>query len=424
MPRSPGQEPWLDAEFTRIVEFARAARRDGGGFAWLDDEGVPTPDGVVHTWITARMTHVFALAHLRGLPDTAPLVDHGVAALSGLLRDAEHGGWFPAVDRDGRPLTSEKRAYDHAFVVLAASTAAVAARPGADELLGEALRILDLRFWSEGEGACVESWDRAWTTCEAYRGANSNMHAVECFLAAADATGDAVWRRRALRIAERVVHVYARRNSWRLIEHFDAMWRPLPDYNRTRPDDPFRPYGATIGHWFEWARLLVSLSASLPDSPAWLRDDAAALFAAAVREGWNADGSAGFVYTVDWDGRPVVSTRMHWVLAEAVLAAAALRQATGDPGYDALYRAWWTHADTHFLDRTRGSWHHELDTDGRPSATVWKGKPDAYHALQATLLPLLPVSPTAAETLRRRTAGRHSRMPTGLVVEGPGEAGP
>ena len=36
--------------------------------------------------------------------------------------------------------------------------------------------------------------------------------------------------------------------------HFDPQWRALPDYNRDTPADPFRPYGATIGHWFEWAR--------------------------------------------------------------------------------------------------------------------------------------------------------------------------
>ncbi|MFI6583047.1 AGE family epimerase/isomerase [Embleya sp. NPDC050493] len=412
-PSTPGQPGRLDAELRRLVGFARGARLAGGGFGWLDDAGVPAPDGAVHTWITARMTHVFALAHLAGVPDTGPLVDHGVAALSGLLRDGEHGGWYPAVDRDGRPLATEKRAYDHAFVVLAASSAAVAGRPEAAELLAEASEIVERRFWSETEGACVESWDRTWTTCEAYRGANSNMHAVECFLAAADATGEDVWRGRALRIVEKVVHEHARGNDWRLVEHFDPSWRPTYGYNRARPDDPFRPYAATVGHWFEWSRLLIQSAAALPGSPTWLLDDAAALFAAAVREGWHVDGRAGFVYTVDWDGKPVVRTRMHWVVAEAVAAAAALRDATGDRCYDDWYRTWWSHAETYFLDRARGSWHHELDPGNRPSATVWSGKPDAYHAVQATLLPRLPAAPSAAEALRRglldRTADADAR---------------
>jgi mannose/cellobiose epimerase-like protein (N-acyl-D-glucosamine 2-epimerase family) len=124
-----------------------------------------------------------------------------------------------------------------------------------------------------------------------------------------------------------------------------------------------------------------------------------------VREGWHVDGRAGFVYTVDWDGKPIVRARMHWVIAEAVAAAAALREATGDRSYDDWYRTWWAYADTHFLDRTRGSWHHELDADNRPSATVWSGKPDAYHAVQATLLPRLPAAPSVAEALRRGLLG-------------------
>ena len=59
-------------------------------------------------------------------------------------------------------------------------------------------------------------------------------------------------------------------------------------------------------------------------------DDARALFQAAIHEGWAVDGADGFVYTVGWDGVPVVRERMHWVVAEATATAAALYQATGD----------------------------------------------------------------------------------------------
>ncbi|WP_331766755.1 AGE family epimerase/isomerase [Embleya sp. NBC_00896] len=403
---SPEHAAWLEAECDRLVRFARGARLPDGGFGWLDEVGTPMPDEPVHTWVTARMTHVFALARLRGDAEAGALVEHGLAALAGPLRDTAHGGWHPAVDRAGRPLLGAeqaggKRLYDHAFVVLAAASACAAGHSAAPALLADALDTIERRFWEPNRGACAESWDRAWTAGEAYRGANSNMHTVEAFLAAADATGEDRWRTRALRIATRVVHEHARANHWRLIEHFDADWTPLFGYNRERPDDPFRPYGATVGHWFEWSRLLLGLAEALPDPPAWLRTDAAALFAAAVREGWHADGRAGFVYTLDWDGRPVVRTRMHWVLAEAIAAASALRRATGEADYDDWYRAWWEHADAVFLDREHGSWHHELDADGRPAATVWRGKPDAYHAVQATLLPRLPAAPTIAEALRR-----------------------
>ena len=121
-----------------------------------------------------------------------------------------------------------------------------------------------------------------------------------------------------------------------------------------------------------------------------------ALFDASVREGWAVDGADGFVYTVDWEGAPVVRERMHWVAAEATATAAALHAATGDPSYATWYATWWDHVAEVFLDPELGSWRHELDAQNRPSGAVWNGKPDTYHAYQATLIPRLPLTPTLA----------------------------
>jgi sulfoquinovose isomerase len=399
----PSHVAWLDSEGGRLLAFASAARHQVAGFAWLDGEGRPELDRPVQTWITARMTHVFALAHLRGIPGAGTLADHGLAALGGPMRDPEHGGWYSALAPDGRPDETRKAAYVHAFVVLAAASAAAAERSGAAALLDDSLAVVDRHFWSEAEGRSLESWDEAWKEPEEYRGANSNMHLVEAFLAAADVSGNQRWRERALSIAERVIHGAARENGWRLPEHFDERWRPLLDYNAEARDDPFRPYGSTIGHWLEWSRLLLHLEASLSAPPPWLFEDARTLFDSAVSVGWAADGEEGFVYTVDWNDRPVVSLRMHWVIAEAIAAAAALRRRSGLDRYEEWYRTWWDHAAAFFIDRGRGSWHHELGPDNRPAESVWSGKPDVYHAFQATLLPQLPLAPSLAVALRDQT---------------------
>ena len=390
---------WLADEGDRLLEFARASAHPDGGFAWLDDDGRPLLERPVELWITCRMTHVFALAHLMGRPYAAELVDHGIAALSGRLRDPVHGGWYARVAADG-PVARDKTAYEHAFVVLAASSATAAGRPGGAELLTEALEVFDRHFWDTEAGMAVEQWDESWTLLDDYRGVNANMHTVEALLAAADVTGDPEWRERALRIVTTVVHGFARTNDWRIPEHFDGQWRPLLDYNRDEPAHPFRPYGATIGHWFEWSRLTLGLRAALGESaPDWMLDDARALFDAGVREGWAVDGAAGFVYTVDWDGTPVVPQRMHWVLTEAVAAAATLTQVTGDPVYAICHDQWWSYAEQHLIDRERGSWRHELDQHNQPAAGTWVGKPDVYHAFQATLAPRLPPSPAFARAL-------------------------
>ena len=56
-------------------------------------------------------------------------------------------------------------------------------------------------------------------------------------------------------------------------------------------------------------------------------------------------------------------------------------------------------AANHLIDEERGSWLHELDETNQPAATVWGGKPDIYHALQATLMPRLPLTPMFAPAL-------------------------
>ena len=398
---NPAHTRWLATECDRLLAFGRASRHPEGGFAWLDDDGVPELDRDVELWVTARMTHVYSLGHLMGQPGCASLVDHGVASLLGRFHDDEHGGWYAKVGHDG-PTVRDKTAYEHAFVVLAGASATEAGRPGAVDLLHSALAVMLGHFWDDDFGMVVEQWDESFATLDGYRGVNANMHSVEALMAAADALDDDSLRERALRIVTRVVHDVASNSSWRIPEHYDATWTPVLDYNEDQPAHPFRPYGATIGHWIEWSRLALQLHASLGASaPAWLLPDARSLFAAAIEEGWAVDGADGFVYTVDWSGAPVVRERMHWVAAEAISAAAAMHAATGDPSYAGWYQTLWDHVADHFLDLERGSWRHELSPANQPSSNTWEGKPDTYHALQATLIPRLPLSPCLATALSR-----------------------
>jgi len=400
--QSPWHRGWLSSEGNRLLGFAKASRL-AQGFGNLDDNGRLPLNAHAETMNTARMTHSFALAHIRGIPGCAALVDHGVASLSGPLRDAEHGGWFD------KPLeVSEnpgKAAYLHAFVALAASSAVVAQRPGSYALLADAIGIIEAHFWSEEEGAMRESFARDWSDEEAYRGANSNMHSTEAFLALADVTGDTVWLDRALRIVERVIHGHAAANDFQVIEHFTRQWQPVPAYNEDNPADGFRPFGTTPGHAFEWARLVLHLEAArlrakLP-TPSWLLDDARKLFENACRYGWDVDGLPGIVYTLDWQNRPVVRHRLHWTHAEASAASASLLQRTGEKQYEEWYRIFWDFSETFFIDRDKGSWRHELNPQNEPSADIWAGKPDLYHAYQATLLPVLALAPSLATGVAR-----------------------
>ena len=251
----------LAAETDRLLDFGVNFPHPDGGSVWLGDAGQPDLGRPVFTYITARMAHVYALGVGLGRPEAARLTDAALRGLTGRLHDTDHGGWFSAINPDGS-LDDTKQCYAHAFVVLAAASASVAGRPGADELLVEALALWQDRFFDTDAGMFVDAWDRTFTTLDPYRGANANMHAVEALLAAGDATANPALHEQALVIAERIVVEFAEPRQWRIPEHFTSAWEPLLEHHRDQPDHPFQPYGATVGHGLEWSRLLLHLEAS------------------------------------------------------------------------------------------------------------------------------------------------------------------
>ncbi|AOW94102.1 hypothetical protein BFN03_19320 [Rhodococcus sp. WMMA185] len=392
-------ETWLRNETHRLLDFGIHSAEPGRGFYWLDEQGNARRDMPVYTYLTSRMTHVYSIGALFRHREARELAGIGVDALRGALHDDEYGGWFAFVS-DNQESPQAKDAYDQAFVLLAASSAVVADIPGARELLGDAISVFDAHWWDNSAEMVVDRISRDWTTTDTYRGANANMHTVEALLAVGDVTGDRIHHDRALAITRRLVHESTRNNAWLMPEHYDENWTPQLEYNKELPADPFRPYGVTIGHLLEWSRLCLHVHAALGDAaPDWLVTDAQALFDVAVESGWCADKLPGFVYTIDWQREPVVTTRLHWVIAEGISAAAALNSVTKDAKYARWYNTFWDHAETHFIDRVHGSWHHERTPEGGPASTVWSGKPDIYHALQATLIPRAPLAPSLVTAL-------------------------
>jgi len=394
---SPGHRAWLGAEAERLLAFyENAADWSGGGFFWLGQAGQPVTERPKDLWVNARLVHCFALGSLLGRPGCALLVEHGLRGLHSLFRDPRHGGWYASAGPDG-PADDRKQAYGHAFVLLAACTAAQAGHDTRG-LISEASEVISARMLDQPRGLYVDQWDRGWTLCGDYRGQNANMHLAEAFLAAADATGDEGFTGRAVRIAEQIIGDFAAADGWRVPEHYDSGWRPVPDFNADRPRDLFLPYGTIPGHSLEWARLLIQLRERAGPGGSWMLDAARKLFDRAVSDAWD-DQRTGFGYTLGTDGTVCVAERFHWVIAEAIGAAAYLHAATGEAAYDRWYQRFWDHAALYVLDRRLGSWRHELTPENAPGNAAWQGKPDLYHALQATLFGRIAPAPGLGSAL-------------------------
>ena len=348
---------FMASETYELLKFGKGFPAPDGGSGWLNADGTLDPSHGVETWITSRMAHVYSIGAMLGYPGAGELADAALKGLTGILHDDEHGGWYPQVFADGThaPL---KVFYAHAFVILAASSALLAGRPGAKELLDEALATYDKHFWDDEIGLAVDTWNTEFTELDPYRGLNANMHTTEAFLAVADATGNNTYRVRAGRI---------------------------------------------IDHVIEWARLIVQWALSSfanRDGARPYIDAAEHLFARAVDDAWNVDGAQGLVYTTDWNGMPVVTDRMHWTAAESLNTAATLHAATGEARYADWYATFARYVDEHVIDHEGGSWFHQLDGGNHVIGTVWPGKSDLYHAFQSTLIPFLDPAVSIATAVK------------------------
>ncbi|RWM18354.1 MAG: AGE family epimerase/isomerase [Mesorhizobium sp.] len=403
---SPGawrDAPWHRAWLTKQADilfdlFDPAAINPRGGFFDLDPTGKPLPGKAVrpiHT--TARAVHCYVIASLLGRPGSDRMIDHGMQYLWHCHRDAKHGGYMWSLDDDG-PKDTTKQGYGHAFVLLAASSAKLVGHPLADGMLADVTTTLNERFWEEQHGAIAEEFERDWAPTRGYRGQNSNMHLTEALMAAYEATAGQEYLRKAERIADLIINRRARECDFRVAEHFDEQWAIDRSYRAV--NEMFRPSGTTPGHWLEWARLALQLWVLGGKKHDWMPEAAEMLFRRSVELAW--DGTkGGFFYTLDWADKPSFRFKPWWPIAEAAGAASFLAEHRPSAFHEEWYRRIWNTIAEVYIDREHGGWFEELDEDLQPAHSLFVGKADLYHALQACLIPLYPAQGSLTNMIRQ-----------------------
>jgi mannose/cellobiose epimerase-like protein (N-acyl-D-glucosamine 2-epimerase family) len=377
----PVHRAWLAGDAAAQLAFFRNSLRGDGGFDVLDYGGRPLARGAQELHTTTRLVHSFALARQWGLDACDRIIDAGMAFLVKRHRDPVHGGYLWSVGDAGGDGT--KLAYGHVFVLLAAASARQVGHPDANWLAADVMEVIDRRFWDDAAGRLRDEFARDWSPISTYRGFNANMHGIEAFLAAHEATGDAGCLDRAGRMLRFFAGEIAPRHGWRLPEHYTERWEPDLDY---AGNPMFRPRGTTPGHSFELARLLIQHWDLCGRTDASAPEGARRLVETALRDAWLPDG--GLAYTLDHGGRVAVADRYWWPVTEAIGAIAALLKTDFRAADEAWYRTLWRFARDRFVDCERGGWFPEIDAAGHPDDRQFRGKPDLYHALQADLFPL------------------------------------
>ena len=378
----------FDADFDALVAFASRSKARVG-YAFLRADGQVDLGRPLDARISARMTHVFALAQMRGIEGASHLVSHGLAALTGPLR-AANGSWYsevvPTSETSAIPVPRSvlsQRA--QAAMIGAAAAALMAGHSEAATLLADLEKDQDQRWWDPSYGAVREEIDAATEVCSPLRRLSTNLDTAQSYLAAWEATGNRVWFDRARSIM-RLVGEIAARSGFALPDLFDEEWRPLPPTSDQPPLELIRPADTLPGLGFKAARLIGQIHAILThmgETPGpWMLDTAISLYERAHADGWTEDGVGGIVYTLDSTGIVVAPERMHWVVCEAASAARVLAELVvpdlaEDLAVDYARAVAW--ADSH-ARAGMGRWIHEIAPDGSVSMRVWAGRPDALTA--------------------------------------------
>ncbi len=420
---------WLSVQMQALIREAEGAIAPTG-FAHLTITGAADPTRPIDLAVTSRMLYVFSLGTLMGLPGSRRYADHAVKCLRTYYRDPVNGGMWTSIkaepDEEGNGVPWDeagrgKSEYHNAFLVLGAAAATVADRPGAHELLIEALHEQE-RHWIAGNGLVHDQFDEAFTTPAKVHSLGTLFHVAEAFLAAAEATTDPVWIERAETITK-FIGDQARANGWRVPEYYGEDWRPYSGDLSSITDGRSRYEGTVPGHGMQVARLALHVRAALRSmgrtQPDYLMEMAQEIFERARVDSWRRhDGKPGFSSTVDANGEPINTEHKQWVVCEGICATVAIRRALLDDGmspgevehFEHCYRSWLDYANDYLISKP-GRWRRSLSWDNQVLSEETASRWDVYHALQTMLMPRVPLWPPFASAISRGLLDKPAEAP-------------
>ncbi|WP_299399957.1 AGE family epimerase/isomerase [Pelagibius sp.] len=376
---APRLRDWLAGTVLPFWETTGFDSRHGAFFEKLDLDGTVSSEDYTRLRVQARQIYVYAHAGVLGLSTDGLARAHD--AFDFLRRhawDAQHGGWFHRLRRDGQPLDRTRDFYDHAFMLLALAWLYRASGEG--EVL-QAVRkttaFLDenLRLERGGtfDGYAEQRGEEA-SQMPTRRRQNPHMHLFEALLALHEATGDAEWIERAASIRGLFdAHFFSAENG-QLAEFFDADWREMPVDGR---------FIREPGHHFEWVWLLHRYGQLSGDDGVLPAMEG--LFGWAWAQGIDrrAEGIFGAYDAVDPEGQVLQGgSKRLWPQTEALKACLALAERSGHPAAAAGIAPLLQSFFTHFVGLDHALWQDQFDGAG---AMIAKAVPASslYHLFLA-----------------------------------------
>jgi mannose-6-phosphate isomerase len=216
-------------------------RERGSFFEALALDGSGCTAGFRRLRVAARQIFVFSAAHRHGVPGAAEAVRIGLRFLEAHAAQAD-GGYAWRFDLDHRVIDATRDLYDHAFVLLAMSSATSVVPAAELRPRAEALLAWITQEFAHASGGFVESLPPALP-----RRQNPHMHLLEAALAAHEAFGGGNFLAAARTLADLFQGRIFDDATGSIPEFFDEDWKP---------ERRGQVFLVEPGHHCEWAWLL------------------------------------------------------------------------------------------------------------------------------------------------------------------------
>jgi cellobiose epimerase len=361
-----------DLEALLLHWHQHALRPDGSFQLAFDRTWQPQPQPELEMTGQARLVYAFAAGH-EFIPDAGYLkvARRGADYLLQRFRDPVNGGFFNTVGPDGAPKSTVKRAYGHAFALLAL---AEVYRIGGDVRYRDAAlqtwREIELNFFDPAGGLYNEC-ERDFKPIPGARTQNPVMHMFEALLALRDSTGDRMAETAARRVGDFVVNQLMQgqaEGSAHIPEWYDESWKPLPTKEAGGYID--------LGHQFEWSHLLTTGAVV---SPIYVQV-AERVLSYALASGYD-DNEGGCAFKAFPDGAKTETRKGWWQQAECMhgLMVAAKETARND-----LWRRYEQTQELikkQLIDAEHGGWR-AADALPCKSGGCRDVQPDPYHMVR------------------------------------------
>jgi mannose/cellobiose epimerase-like protein (N-acyl-D-glucosamine 2-epimerase family) len=398
--------------------YARVAAPEGGFTTYFDRNGNPT--GKTDKTIIQQTRSIFMLSHaLRngyGAGRAQALLEPGLAWFQKTFQDPDHDGWLWIVDKDGRPLATDKIMYGHSFVIYSMSECALATGNSRARATAEHTFDLVQKYAAEtAYGGYREMFLRDWQPrpSGAFGGDRKtfdvHMHLMEAYTTLYELTRAEIHRRKLLEVIEVLWSRMFDTASWTGIAQFSLDFTPLPAItfktvwgsDRDNEGTPRPLNNTSYGHNIEFLWLFLHALQVLGVSPDPWKEKLAALARHTVTYGIDQQYGGIFVEGPH-DGPARDRQKEFWQQAESLVGLLDSYLLFRDPLYWQAFKKVFDFVWTKMINHDVGEWYALLDRDGTVQwdylGHAWKNN---YHTTRSMV-----------QTLRRLAAIEKAGLPT------------